>query len=288
MATQSTESTTPVVDSHVHYWDPRTLPYPWLAACPPLQRAFGPSDYRAANAAVPVESIVFVEANPHPDRNLDEVAAVSELARGEPRLAAIIAFVDLTNRSRRDAVLESLAAEPLVRGVRHNIQGSAAGFCLAASYIDGVREVGRRGMTFDLCVTHDQLDDVLELVTRAPDTRFVLDHCGKPPVRTGLLDPWRDRIERLAAFENVWCKLSGLLTEADPERWTDDDLLPYAEHVLERFGTRRVMYGSDWPVVTLASRSAGWYPFTRRLTAGWSDAESTRFYRGNATDFYSL
>ncbi|MEJ2502082.1 MAG: amidohydrolase family protein [Gemmatimonadota bacterium] len=277
-----------VVDAHVHFWDPAALSYPWLRTTPALDRPHRPRDYAAAHAGLPVEGCVFVEANARPDQNLDEARAVERLARAEPRIAAIVAFVDLTDRVGRSESLDRLAATPRVRGVRQNIQGHPPGFCLAAAFVEGVREVGRRGLPFDLCATHDQLDEVVALVHRCPDTRFVLDHCGKPAIREGRLEPWRGAIDRLAAYDTVRCKVSGLLTEAAPDRRGDAELLPYVEHVVERFGPARVMYGSDWPVVNLAGSGAEWYAFTRRFTRGWGADDTRRFYRDNAVRFYDL
>ena len=277
-----------IVDSHVHFWDPEALAYPWLSGLPALRRPFLPVDYREHTAGIPIERVVFVEANPRPELALREVELVERLAESEPRVAAIVAYVNLLDEVALPRTLDALAAVPLVRGVRQNIQGHPAGFCLQPSFMAGVREAGRRGLTFDLCATHDQLGEVGELVRRCPDTRMVLDHCGKPPIRAGALDPWREHVREIAAAENVACKLSGLLTESDPSAWRDEDLLPYAEHVVESFGPARVMYGSDWPVLTLAGRYPDWYQFTRRFTTGWSARDLSRFYHENAAGFYRI
>jgi L-fuconolactonase len=275
-----------VVDSHVHFWDPAELEYPWLSGLPALLRAFGPPEYREAAHDVPVESVLFVEANPHRARGAAEARRVQRLAATRPWIAGIVAFVDLTAPSAAPA-LDELAAVPLVRGIRHNIQGNPPGFALQPAYVEGVREAGRRGLVVDLCITHDQLPEAVDLVDRAPDTHFVLDHCAKPPIRERLLDPWRSDIARLAERPNVSCKISGLLSEAEPGV-PGKALLPYATHVVEEFGAGRVMYGSDWPVLTLAGSHSGWYDFTRSLTRGWSDEEVRRFYRENARATYSL
>jgi L-fuconolactonase len=275
-----------LIDSHVHFWDPGDLEYPWLTDLPALRRQFGPGDYLAGSQGVPVSAVLFVEANPLPSQGLAEARRVERLAASHPWIAGIVAFADLTAPSAA-AALEEISRIPLVRGVRHNIQGNPPGFCLQAGYVNGVREAGQRGLVVDLCATHDQLSEVIELVDRAPATRFVLDHCGKPAIRDQSLDPWRDDIARLAERENVFCKVSGLLSEARPGSGTRD-LLPYAGHVVEKFGTGRVLYGSDWPVLTLAGSHAGWYDFTRSLTSGWSEDEARGFYHENARRAYSL
>ena len=278
---------TGVVDAHVHFWQPAELDYPWLADLPLLQRAFLPRDHAAACGAAPIEKLVFVEGNCRPDQALEEARFVEALAAEDRRIAGIVAFVDLTEARTAGRALDALADVPLVRGIRHNIQGHPRGFCLQPAFVAGVREAGRRGLSFDLCITHDQLEDAIELARGCPDTRLVLDHCGKPPIAAGVLDPWRAHIETLAALDHVMCKLSGLLTEAGARRG-DEDLAPYAGHVAQSFGAGRLMYGSDWPVLTLAGTYDDWFGFTERFTAGWSAAGSRAFYRDNATRCYRL
>ena len=277
-----------IVDSHVHFWDPAELHYPWLEAVPPLHRAFLPQDYATATGQIPIGRMVFVEANCRPEEARREVEFVERLVRAEPRVAGIVAFVGLATRdSGPGRTLEALSRLPLVKGIRQNIQGHAPGFSVQRAFIEGVREVGRRGFTFDLCATHDQLREVTELVGQCADTRFVLDHCGKPAIRDRTFEAWSADIARLAAHENVCCKLSGLLTEAGEAR-CPEDLLPYAARVVECFGPERVLYGSDWPVLTLAGDYGTWYGFTERFTRGWSAGERSRFYGDNAARVYQL
>ncbi len=290
-----------VIDSHVHFWDPAVLHYPWLEGTS-LDRAFLPRDYAAATregegegeGRAPIAKVVFVECNCRPEEARREVEFVERLARGEDEgqgesnITGIVAFADLMDAGALDRALDALRCSPLVKGIRHNIQGQPAGFSLQPAFVEGVREVGRRGLTFDLCVTHDQLKEVEHLVRECPDTRLVLDHCGKPAIRGGSSDSWRADVARLAAHENVCCKLSGLLTEADPARRREQELIPYAAWVVECFGTERVMYGSDWPVLTLAGSYCDWYQFTDRFTAAWSATERSRFYADNAVRVYGL
>jgi len=281
-----------IVDSHVHFWDPEVLHYPWLTGVPPLHRAFLPRDYAAATGQIPIGRMVFVEANCRADEAGREVEFVERLVRAEPRLAGIVAFVDLaqgigTRGSGLGKTLDALSRSPRVKGMRQNIQGQPAGFCRQPAFVEGVREVGRRGLVFDLCATHDQLGEVVDLVRDCPDTRFVLDHCGKPAIRDRGFEAWSADVTRLAAYENVCCKLSGLLTEAGAT-WCPEDLVPYAARVVECFGSERVLYGSDWPVLTLAGDYGSWYGFTQRFTQGWSVAERSRFYADNAARVYDL
>lgn len=268
-----------IVDAHVHFWDPTALQYPWLDELPALQRSFLPADYPKA-----VEQCVVIEGNCLPTQSVPEVQFFERLANDDPRIVGIVAFAELTE----PAALECLTNKPLVKGIRQNIQGQPSGFALRRAFAEGVREVGARGWTFDLCITHDQLSEAIALVERCPDTQFVLDHCAKPAIRTAARDPWRRDLARLAAHENVCCKISGLLTEADLAHWNDDDLLPYATHAVDCFGIDRVLYGSDWPVLTLAGDYASWFQFTAHFTQSWSDHERRRFYAENAARVYRV
>ena len=281
---------TPIVDTHVHFWDPLQLDYPWLRSAKSLQTAFVPSDYRSAFTPAPIEKLIFVECNVRPDQCEQEVSWVEGLVKDEPRLVAIVAFADLTlgDERERSSLLERLLARPMVRGLRHNIQGERKGFCLQSSFVAGVREIHRRGAHFELCVTHDQLDDVIALIERCPDGRFIVNHGAKPSIKTGLMEPWKRQMAEIAKFENVWCKISGLFTEADLTLQTVAAVRTYVEHIAECFGPRRIVYGSDWPVCTLAAEGASWLEFVQSLTTTWSEHDQRRLYRENALEFYRI
>ena len=171
------------------------------------------------------------------------------------------------------------------KGVRWLIQGEAPGFTARIS--NGVEMLAGFGLSFDICVSHDQLPETLQLVDGAPETRFVLDHIGKPDIAVAEWSPWAENIAAIAARENVWCKLSGMVTEADHNAWAREDLVPYAEHILDVFGSGRVMFGSDWPVVTLACEYERWLATARSMVIG-SDDEIEAIFSGTARAFYRL
>ena len=279
-----------MIDTHVHFWDPERIKYPWLSSVTSLQRKFVPADFRKAFASAPIEKLVFVECNAHPDQCEQEVSWVESLVRDELRLAAIVAFADLTinDERKRTALLERLLARPMVRAIRHNIQGQPQGFCLQQSFVDGVRTVHQLGGHFELCVKHDQLVDVIELLQRCREGRFMVNHGAKPSIKTNLMQPWKARMSEIARYENVSCKISGLFTEADLSLQTVDAVRPFAEHIAECFGHDRIVYGSDWPVFALAAECSKWVEFVQALTAEWSTEEKKCFYRDNAEEFYRL
>ena len=144
------------------------------------------------------------------------------------------------------------------------------------------------GLSFDICINHRQLAAAVELVRRCPETSFILDHVGKPNIAGRELDPWRAQIEDLASCPNVVCKVSGLVTEADPRAWTPDDLAPYVAHVLGAFGEDRVVFGGDWPVVLLAASYRRWVETLDALTADLSAEAKRKLWAENARRFYRL
>jgi L-fuconolactonase len=276
------------VDTHVHFWDPAELRYDWLATVPTINRPFLPADLADAATDLQLEKIVFVQADTASEQAIDEAAWISKLATAEPRIAGIVADARLEWGEAVRPQLEGLGTYPLVKGVRRLIQSEPLGFAVEDHFVRGVQILAQYGFTFDICIYHPQLVDVLSLVAQCPNVEFVLDHIGKPDIRRGLMEPWKRQIAQLASFPNVHCKLSGMVTEANPNAWTPADLRPYAEHVIESFGADRVMFGSDWPVATLASSYRRWFETALSLIAGLSADEQSKILRENAIRFYRL
>jgi L-fuconolactonase len=292
-----------LIDSHIHFWDPGLLRYEWLAENPKINRRFLPADLSEASAELPLEKIVFVQADCLPGEGMREVEWVTKLAgegprsegprsegpRSEgPKIQGIVAFAPLELGRAAGESLESLAQNKLVKGVRRLIQSESPGFSVRDDFVAGVRLLPRWDFSFDICVYHQQLGDVIELVARCPQVRFVLDHLGKPDARSPLYEPWREQIAALSAFPNLCCKLSGLVTEADHEAWTPERLRPYIEHVVEQFGVERIMYGGDWPVSLLATTYRGWIETLAWATEGLDENERDKLFYGNAESFYRL
>ena len=279
-----------LIDAHVHLWDPKRLRYPWLEDLEALRRPFLPADYHAACGPARVSRMVFVECACDPAQRTEEVAWVTQIARSEPRLAGIIAQVPLEAGTATRDELRQLAGNALVKGIRRILQGEEdQALATRPAFVEGVRSLAQHAFTFDLCVQHSQLPGAIELVRLCPDTQFVLDHCGKPAIRDRQLDPWRKQIRDLAELPNVACKLSGLPGEADPGTWTNKDLKPYVDHVLESFGPDRVLFAGDWPVCTLAHGSLpGWLEALQELTAGQTAEERAKLFSRNASRIYRL
>ncbi len=274
-----------IVDSHVHFWKPSQFQYDWLKSIAPLNRPFEPNDLQQVAAGVDLAGVVFVQADCAPDQGLAEARWVASLDAPVTPIKGIVAFAPLEEGGAVRAMLDVLAQIPRVKGIRRLIQSEASGFALQTTFVDGVRLLADYDLPFDLCVLHHQLPDVIALVERCPDVRFVLDHLGKPGIADGEIDIWRQHMSRLAKFENVSCKLSGLVTEADHVHWQPADLRPYVDHALEAFGAGRLMFGSDYPVCTLAATYQRWLD---TLTALLAPDERQQIFAENATRFYRL
>ena len=276
-----------IVDSHVHFWDPATLRYPWLEEIPALRRAYLPRDYPPF-AEGEVDAVLFVEANCVPAQSLAEVDFVDELAEVEPRIAGIVAYADMLDEDALERALDRLVERERVVGVRHNIQGHPPGFCTSPRFERSVERVGDYGLTFDLCATASQLDDVGYLVESCPETQFLLDHCGKPAIRDDAFDAWAADLAALAKCSNVACKLSGLLTEARPDQRNAASLQPWLDHVLDCFGPQRLLYGSDWPVADLGGGEASWREIVSTFASTWAPVEQQRLFADNTMRLYGL
>ncbi len=281
----------PIVDSHVHLWDPARFRIPWLDSSPRLNRAFGLAEYAEHTAGIDIEAIVYLEVDLAPEYKPLEAQWIAELARREPLIQGIVASAPLEYGEQARAFLDALVAidRQRIKGVRRLLQNEPdPSFCLQPRFVDGVRLLPEYGLSFDLCIYYPQLASAIELVRQCPQTSFILDHIGKPAIRRGQLDPWREQIRELARLPNVVCKVSGVVTEADHERWTIDDIRPFVEHVLEAFGEDRVLYGGDWPVVLNASSYRRWVDALDQLTAHLSETARRKLWRDNARRVYRL
>lgn len=279
-----------VIDTHVHFWDTRTLLYPWIDQGSLFDRTFSLQDYlqSVADAQPPISGMIFIEADAHSSYSLREARWVQELAAADPRIRGIVARVPLAEGSSLAAGLEAVAAIPLVKGIRDNIQGHEPGFATQRSFVRGVREVGRHGLHFELCIKHQQLGETLELARQCPDVPLVLDHCAKPDIRNGEREPWLAQIRQLAALPNIVCKISGLVTEADWERWQPEEVLWYARQAADAFGPDRILFGSDWPVCEAAKGFGRWFRAAQELTLSWSITDRESFFWRNAERVYRL
>jgi L-fuconolactonase len=279
----------PIVDTHLHLWELARLRYPWLAGVPALNKNHVIEDYRRACGDIAVAKMVFVQCECDPRQFHQEAEWVTQVARTEPRISGIVAWAPLEKGEAAEPDLARLGANPLVKGIRRIIQFEPDNdFCLRPEFVRGIRLLHAQGLSFDLCINHLQLPNTIKLVRQCPDVRFVLDHIGKPDIKSGRLEPWREELRELSRMENVWCKLSGLATEADHLKWTAAELRPYIDQVIACFGFSRVMFGGDWPVSTQATTYPRWVATVDEALHGCTADEVRKVYVTTAEAFYHV
>ncbi|MER5799703.1 MULTISPECIES: amidohydrolase family protein [Streptomyces] len=288
-----TPTAAPLIDAHHHLWDLDRRPQPWLddPALATIRRTFTPDDLRTTAtqliAGRRLHSTVAVQCVP----DVPETEDLLALAEWEPLIGAVVGWADLTSPGIGD-LLDGLLAGPggtHLRSLRHLVQGETdPGWLQRPNVERGLAAVRDRGLCYDVLVRSHQLDQAIRLAERFPDLPQVLDHAGKPPIADGELADWENQLCRLAAHPQVVCKVSGLITEADHERWTVDDIRPVWDVLLSAFGPDRLMFGSDWPVANLAGGWNRWAATVDELLDGCSADETSAILAGTATTFYRL
>ncbi|WP_329180472.1 amidohydrolase family protein [Streptomyces sp. NBC_01477] len=273
------------IDAHHHLWDLARRPQPWLtgAELDPIARTFELAELEPLLAEHGIDATVVVQSSSSLEETRELLATA---AASGGRIAGVVGWADLTDPALGD-VLASLTG-PLV-AIRHQVQDESDPWWLARAGVRrGLATVAAAGLAYDLLVTPRELPAALETAAALPELRFVLDHAAKPPVASGGWEPWGAQLRRLAALPNVSCKLSGLVTEADWGRWKPGDVLPYARHALDVFGPSRVLFGSDWPVCTLAATYGAVLALAEEAVGGLSAAERSAVFGGNASRVYAL
>jgi L-fuconolactonase len=277
----------PIVDSHVHLWDPRRFRMPWLDVIDDLRRPFETDAFAEHTRDLPVNEVVYVQVDTTAAYGLLEARWAAAQA---PPVSGVVAWAPMEDGVVVATYLQELVQlGPRIKGVRRLLQSEPdPDFLVAPPFIHGLRLLPSYGLSFDICIVHHQLARTIDMVRACPETQFILDHLGKPDARSGLLDPWRDQLSELASLPNTVCKISGLVTEADHARWTPADLEPYIAHALEVFGEERVLFGGDWPVVTLASSYRRWVETLDQLTQTLSASAKRKLWADNARRVYRL
>jgi L-fuconolactonase len=279
----------PIIDAHLHLWDPNHFRMPWLDGNSLLDQPYGLTDFRAATTGLDVQGMVYVQTDVAEPYELLEAKWAAELAAQDPRLRGIVPFAPLEYGDRARAYLDALSEiSPLIKGVRRIYQGAPVDFCLQPDFVRGVQLLPDYDLSFDICIAQRHLANTVQLVRQCPNTAFILDHLAKPNVAGRLLDPWREQLQQLAGFPNVHCKISGVVTEARHDQWSIDDIKPYILHALEVFGEDRVVFGGDWPVVLQAAPYRRWVEVLDALTSDRPPEVRRKLWAENAVRFYRL
>jgi L-fuconolactonase len=273
------------IDSHHHLWNYNHREYGWMDdSMSVLKRDYLPEDLEKELQAAGFGGTVVVQAR----QNLEETRWLLELAGKHTFIKGVVGWLDLRS-PKLDEQLEEFAAHPKLVGVRHVIHDEADDdYMLRPDFKAGIGRLEAFDLTYDLLLFPKHLERAVRLVEDFPAQHFVLDHLGKPLIKDGIVEPWESDMSRLAEHPRLWCKLSGMVTEADWEKWSYQDLLPYMETVLELFGPERILLGSDWPVCRLAGEYGRVMEVVLDFIGSLSKSEQEKIVYQNAIDCYRL
>ena len=278
------------VDSHHHLWDLSIRPQEWMVGdgMEPVARNFDTNDLRAAIAGTKIERTVLV----HATTTYDETYELLEIAQSDETVIAVVGWLQIDSPdaiSHCEKYLEAPGGSYL-KGIRDVAQDLPDSNYLAKPQsITTVQQLGKLGLTYDILTKTPELRAAIDLVKACPDVQFVLDHISKPYIAKGEIEPWKSLITELASFENVSCKISGMVTEAKWNIWKTEDFAPYVDHIIESFSPQRLMFGSDWPVALLAAPSySEVVHLAERLTAKFTETENELFWHKNALSAYKI
>ncbi|MDP6273343.1 MAG: amidohydrolase family protein [Dehalococcoidia bacterium] len=274
-----------MVDSHHHFWDLTHLDYPWM---PPgdnvLRQNRLPEDLKPLIDGVGVQRTVIVQAH----SSIEEAHWLLGLADENDFVAGVVAWVELADPDVGNT-LDLLQMDPYFKGVRHIWHDEPDdAWIVRPAVLNGLKELARRDIPFDLLPRPKHLPYIPRVLDAVPDLRTVVDHIAKPFIAEGIFEPWLSDLKRVAEIPGVHCKVSGMVTEADTDNWNPDALTPYVANVIEMFGYDRLMFGSDWPVCTLAGTYEQVFQAAKQALGPMSDANRDAVFGGNAEQFYGL
>lgn len=274
------------IDAHHHLWKYSAAEYGWITPqMNVIRRDFLPEDLETLMHYFGIEGTVAVQAR----QTLEETSWLLDLAARHPVIRGVVGWVPLTDGAGVRKHLEQFVANPKLRGFRHVVQDEPdPRYILRRDFNEGVHALLEFKLRYDILIFERHLPAAIEFVDRHPKQVFIVDHIAKPRIKDKVISPWNRNMRELAKRQNVYCKLSGMITEADPARWTPEGLQPYIDVVLEGFGPRRVMYGSDWPVMLLAGDYARWFGTVQNAIGKLSKADQDRIMGGTAAEAYGL
>jgi L-fuconolactonase len=273
------------IDAHHHLWRYTPEEYGWIDEdMSALRRDFLPKDLIEAMATAGVDGTVAVQAR----QTMEETHWLLDLADANDAIRGVVGWAPIAGEEF-PGVMEEFDGREKLKGLRHVIQGEKdEHYILREDFNSGIRTLRGSGLVYDILIYERHLVDTIYFVDEHPEQVFVLDHVAKPLIAAGQLEPWAARMRELGQRENVWCKLSGMVTEADWKSWTPEKLKPYLDVAVEAFGPSRLMVGSDWPVCLVASGYAQWFEVLRDYFVGFSEAERAQVFGGTAIEVYGL
>ena len=273
-----------VIDSHQHFWKYNPERLSWISEeMAAIQKDFLPDNLKDVLLKNKVYGCVTVQV----DQNEEETNWMLSLAEEHPFIKGIVGWVDLQAPNIIER-LQYFSSFPKLKGFRHILQNEEPSFLQQPSFVRGISYLKNFNFTYDILIYPQHLKAALELVKKFPKQKFVINHLGKPAIAKGHYCGWEKDIKSLSEFENVYCKISGMVTEANWNTWTSENLRPYLDTVVKTFNTKRIMFGSDWPVCLLAASYGNWLQTVQQYFSSFSKNEQEDFFSGNAKQFYNL
>lgn len=274
-----------IIDSHQHFWKYDPVKHAWIDnEMSAIRQDFMPEDLQKVYAENGIDGCVAVQA----DQTLQENDFLLKLADENNFIKGVVGWVDFSADAVEKFLQEYKKYEKL-KGFRHIVQGEPDhNFLLRPSFLNGISKLEKFGYSYDILVFPQQLGATLEFVKRFPNQKFVIDHIAKPTIKAGFFDGWSVLMREIAKQENVCCKLSGMITEADFNSWTPQQIEPYMELVLKAFGPKRILFGSDWPVCLVAGNYKAVLGLVTDFIAKLTGSEQAAIMGGNAVKFYDL
>jgi L-fuconolactonase len=272
------------IDAHHHLWNYRADEFPWLdESMAGLRRDFSVEDLHEAMGTAQIGAAIAIQAR----QSIEETGWLLDCADRTDKICAVVGWAPLLAREL-SSILDKFIARSKLVGLREIVQDEPDGYLDQRVFDRGITELTNRGLAYDLLVRERQLEEAIRFVDRHPHQRFVLDHAAKPRIADREIEPWRRYIFALGERGHVFCKLSGLVTEAEWSNWTLETLRPYLDICVEAFGPHRLMAGSDWPVCLVASTYSNWWSILSEYFALFSETERQRIFGGTAIEFYKL
>ncbi|MFC0875208.1 amidohydrolase family protein [Saccharicrinis sp. FJH2] len=274
-----------IIDTHHHLWQYNPVEFDWIDdEMAIIRKSFLPDDLQQTIKGTGVEQVISVQAR----QTLEETDWLLTLAEKHDFMKGVIGWVPLASPDL-DSVLEKYKGNLWLKGVRHVVQGETdPEFILGRDFNNGIVLLKEYNLLYEILIFEHQLPNSIRFVDRHPDQVFVLDHIAKPKIKTNEIKDWKNNMYELAKRDNVYCKLSGMVTEADYKTWTSEQLQPYFDVVLEAFGPERLMFGSDWPVCLVATEYEQWVNIVRGIISGFSQTEKDQILFKNAKKVYNL
>lgn len=272
------------IDAHQHFWQYNARRDAWITnEMSVLKRDFLPEDLQPLLQLHRFDGCIAVQA----DTSEKETRFLLDLAEQHSFIKGVVGWLDLCD-AEIDERLKYFSKYEKLKGLRHIVQGEPNGFMLRADFQQGIAALEKYNLTYDLLIFPNQFEEAIELVDTFPNQKFILDHCAKPLIKGEKIKAWQEHIEQLSVFENVACKVSGLTTEANWSSWNKDTINPYLDVVFNSFGTKRTLFGSDWPVSLLAGNYAETLDLIEDYIAEFSEVEQQHVMGLNAKNWYRL